>query len=413
MRTATYILTALVAGLVLGIIAAGNGWSDAGIAVADPIGTLWLNALRMTIIPLIVALLVTGIAATAEAARAGRTMGTALLIMLALLWSSAIAAALLTPLFLDIWPLASDAGAALRNAMADAPPPGEVPPFSEFLRQMVPTNPVAAAAEDAILPLIVFTAAFGFAITRLPVEPRRILTGFFSAVGDAMLVIIGWVLALAPLGVGALAFVLGARAGVAAFGALLHYVLIVSAVGIVVTLAAYLVAVIGGRVTPGAFARAVAPAQAVAISTQSSLASMPATLKGAKLLGIPDAIADLVLPFAPAIFRVTGPAMNLAVAIYVAHWFGVDLSPQQLAIGVAVAATTTLGAVSLPGSISFITSIAPIALAMGLPIEPLALLVAIEAFPDIVRTVGNVTMNLAVTATVAARGGVAKASAEA
>lgn len=413
MRTATYILTALVAGLVLGIIAAGNGWSDAGIAVADPIGTLWLNALRMTIIPLIVALLVTGIAATAEAARAGRTMGTALLIMLALLWSSAIAAALLTPLFLDIWPLAGDAGAALRNAMADAPPPGEVPPFSEFLRQMVPTNPVAAAAEDAILPLIVFTAAFGFAITRLPVEPRRILTGFFSAVGDAMLVIIGWVLALAPLGVGALAFVLGARAGVAAFGALLHYVLIVSAVGIVVTLAAYLVAVIGGRVTPGAFARAVAPAQAVAISTQSSLASMPATLKGAKLLGIPDAIADLVLPFAPAIFRVTGPAMNLAVAIYVAHWFGVDLSPQQLAIGVAVAATTTLGAVSLPGSISFITSIAPIALAMGLPIEPLALLVAIEAFPDIVRTVGNVTMNLAVTATVAARGGVAKASAEA
>lgn len=413
MRTATYILTALVAGLVLGIIAAGNGWSDAGIAVADPIGTLWLNALRMTIIPLIVALLVTGIAATAEAARAGRTMGTALLIMLALLWSSAIAAALLTPLFLDIWPLAGDAGAALRNAMADAPPPGEVPPFGEFLRQMVPTNPVAAAAEDAILPLIVFTAAFGFAITRLPVEPRRILTGFFSAVGDAMLVIIGWVLALAPLGVGALAFVLGARAGVAAFGALLHYVLIVSAVGIVVTLAAYLVAVIGGRVTPGAFARAVAPAQAVAISTQSSLASMPATLKGAKLLGIPDAIADLVLPFAPAIFRVTGPAMNLAVAIYVAHWFGVDLSPQQLAIGVAVAATTTLGAVSLPGSISFITSIAPIALAMGLPIEPLALLVAIEAFPDIVRTVGNVTMNLAVTATVAARGGVAKASAEA
>ena len=413
MRTATYILTALVAGLVLGIIAAGNGWSDAGIAVADPIGTLWLNALRMTIIPLIVALLVTGIAATAEAARAGRTMGTALLIMLALLWSSAIAAALLTPLFLDIWPLAGDAGRALRNAMADAPPPGEVPPFGEFLRQMVPTNPVAAAAEDAILPLIVFTAAFGFAITRLPVEPRRILTGFFSAVGDAMLVIIGWVLALAPLGVGALAFVLGARAGVAAFGALLHDVLIVSAVGIVVTLAAYLVAVIGGRVTPGAFARAVAPAQAVAISTQSSLASMPATLKGAKLLGIPDAIADLVLPFAPAIFRVTGPAMNLAVAIYVAHWFGVDLSAQQLAIGVAVAATTTLGAVSLPGSISFITSIAPIALAMGLPIEPLALLVAIEAFPDIVRTVGNVTMNLAVTATVAARGGVAKASAEA
>jgi len=97
--------------------------------------------------------------------------------------------------------------------------------------------------------------------------------------------------------------------------------------------------------------------------------------------------------------------MNLVVAIYIAQLMGIERSVGGLAIGVVVAAITTLGAVSLPGSVSFITSIAPIAIAMGLPIEPLALLLAIETFPDIMRTVANVSMDMSVTATVAAREG--------
>jgi Na+/H+-dicarboxylate symporter len=98
--------------------------------------------------------------------------------------------------------------------------------------------------------------------------------------------------------------------------------------------------------------------------------------------------------------------MNLAVAIYVAYLTGVELTPVTLAIGVAVAATTTLGAVSLPGSISFISSCAPIAIAMGVPLEPLALLIAVETLPDIIRTVGNVTMDTASAAIADRLGGV-------
>jgi len=147
------------------------------------------------------------------------------------------------------------------------------------------------------------------------------------------------------------------------------------------------------------------PAQAVAISTQSSLASLPAMLRGTQMLGIPATTAEIVLPLAVALFRATGPAMNFAVAFYVAHWFGVDIGPAQLAAGIAAAAITTMGAVSLPGSVSFFTSIAPISIAMGVPVEPLALLIAVETFPDIMRTVGNVTMDIAVTATVAERSG--------
>ncbi|WP_188053813.1 dicarboxylate/amino acid:cation symporter [Sphingosinithalassobacter sp. CS137] len=405
MSQATRILLSLLAGLALGI-ATTAAWPERAldfVDVAQPIGTAWLNALRMTIVPLVVALLVTGIAATAEAARASRLATRAIVLFLVLLWISAAIGALLTPLFLDLWPLPEQAAAALRATFAGAEPAGEIPPFSEFLSAIIPTNPIAAAANDAFLPLILFTTVFAFAVTRLPAEPRETLVRFFRALADVMLVMIHWVLWLAPIGVLALSYVVGARAGTSALGALAHYVIVVAAVGGVLWLLAYPLAVFGGRVPLGRFAREVGPSQAVAISTQSSLASLPAMLAGAERLGVPVATSGVTLPLAVAIFRVTGPCMNIAVAIYVAHVFGMELGPQQLAAGIAAAAITTLGAVSLPGAISFVSSIAPIAIAMGVPVEPLALLVAVETLPDIMRTVANVTMDVSTTTVISAR----------
>ncbi|MBC7985790.1 MAG: cation:dicarboxylase symporter family transporter, partial [Sphingomonadaceae bacterium] len=289
-------------------------------------------------------------------------------------------------------------------ALGEAEPVGAIPGIGDFLRGIVPVNVLAAAAEEAVLPLIVFTLIFAFAVTRLPEAPRERLTGFFEALAEAMIVVIGWVLKLAPFGVFALAFTVGARAGAQAFGALAHYVVIVSAVGIVIWLAAYPVALIGGRRGLGEFLRASAPAQAVAVSTRSSLASLPAMLRGAEELGIPDAKSGVVLPLAVALFRATGPAMNLAVALYVAHWFGVELTWWQVAAGIAAAAITTMGAAGLPGEASFFTSIVPIAAVLGVPIEALGLLIAVEAIPDIFRTLGNVTADIAVT-TAVTRGG--------
>jgi Na+/H+-dicarboxylate symporter len=408
MSQVTRILLALVAGLLLGIasVASGGAWVDGVVAIAEPVGGIWLDALRMTIVPLVVALLVTGIAATAEAARASRLAGRAIILFLVILWISSILAVLLMPLLLHLWPMPAGSGEALRSALsASTDKVGPVPGFADFLRSIVPTNPIAAAANDAILPLIVFTTLFAFALTRLPAEPRERLTGFFRSLSDVMLVMINWILWIAPVGVFALAYVVGARAGATAFGALFHYVVIVSAVGIVVWLLAYPLAMFGARVGLADFARAVAPSQAVAISTQSSLASLPAMLRGAEALKVPVAASGVVLPLAVALFRATGPVMNLAVALYVANWYGIHLGPMQIAAGIAAAATTTIGAVSLPGQISYISSIAPICLAMGIPIEPLVLLVPIEPIPDIFRTIGNVTMDVAVTATVARRSG--------
>jgi Na+/H+-dicarboxylate symporter len=251
-----------------------------------------------------------------------------------------------------------------------------------------------------MLPLVAFFAVLALAITRLPEAQRAPLLGLFEALGEAMLVVIGWVLRLAPLGVFALAIGVAARSGGSAFAALGHYILVVSSLGLAVLIAAYGVAAIGARRGVVSFERAVLPAQAVALSTQSSLASLPAMLAVCRALGVRETTADFVLPLAVAVFRATSPAMNLAVAIYVARLVGVPLTPATIAAGASVALVTTVGSVSLPGTVSFITSVGPIALAMGVPVAPLALLVAVEMLPDLMRTVGNVTMDTAVTATV-------------
>jgi Na+/H+-dicarboxylate symporter len=402
MSQATRILLALAAGLALGIVAAAIA-PEFGISaanVADPIGTLWLNGLRMTVVPLLIALLVTGIAQTAEAAKAGAIAGRAVAWIIALMTLSAIVGAVFTPLFLSLAPMPVESAAALRAALGTSGPVAEVPPFADFLRSIVPTNVIAAASSDAILPLIIFTTTFAFAVTRLPADTRRALTGFFSALADAMIIVVEWVLKLAPIGVFALAFVVGARSGAAAFGAVIHYILTVAAVGGIMALLAYVLAVVGGRIPFGRFARGIAPVQALAVSTQSSLACLPIMLKKSEQLGVPERTAGVVLPLAVALLRATGPAMNIAVALYVANWFGVEVGPAQYAFAILAAVLTSMGAVSLPGQVSFVTSIAPICLILGAPVEALAILIAVEVLPDIMRTVGNVMMDVAVTTTV-------------
>ena len=404
MSIATRILLALVVGLIAGIAlaAASPEAALAAIPIAEPVGTAWLNALQMTIIPLVTSLLITGIAATADAVRAGAVAARAIVLILCMMALSAVVSALLTPLLLDVFPIPAESAAALRGALSHVAPPGEVPGLGAFFLSIVPSNAVAAAASSAYLSLIVFTLVFAFAITRVEPEGRARLTGFFTALRDAMLVMVQWIIWIAPVGVFALAFLVGARAGTTAFGALVHYIVTVSSLGVVMGLLGYPLAAIGGRVAIGRFAAAVAASQAVALSTQSSLATLPQMLKSAEKLGVPVAHSGVILPLSVVMMRATGPAMNLAVAIYVGQWFGVPLTAPLLAAATVVAMLTSLGAVSLPGQVSFISSIAPVAATLGVPLAPLGLLVAVEPIPDIFRTVGNVTVDIAATVAVSA-----------
>ena len=402
----------LALGFILGLLANVSGAAVPPLLVTliDTIGSLWLNALKMTIVPLVAALLFIGIVQAVAAARAGRLAGWSIAYFFAILWLGAVISALLTPLLLSWFPPSAAAADALRGALNPGAALGTPPGLKEFLLAFVPTNAVGAAANDNILGLIVFVLIFAFAATRIAPAGRESLTALFQAIADAMLIVIGWVLTLAPIGVAALGFIVTLTTGAAALGGFVNYILIVSAVGTVVWLIGYPAGILIGGKAPLAFVRAALPAQAVAISTQSSLASLPAMLRGTAMLGVRQTSAEVTLPLAVALFRSTGPAMNLAVAIYAAWLSDVALTPGTLAIGVAVAATTTLSAVSLPGSISFISSIGPIALAMGVPLEPLALLIAVETLPDIIRTVGNVTNDIAAAAVVDRHAGTPSAS---
>jgi proton glutamate symport protein len=399
MSLTTRMLIALGAGLAIGagLMAADFGVEQT-VAVADLVGELWLDALRMTIIPLVFALLVTGSASAASTAALGGVAARAVIWFAVLIAGAAVFGAVVTPLLLAVSPADAVNAAALRagaDPSADIPVP---PPVTEWLKSIIPSNPVEAAAQGAMLPLVVFTLFFGVAVTRIGTELSERIIGFFQAVADAMLVIVRWVLAVAPLGVFALALVVGSRVGIAAAGAMVHYVVIVSLVCVLLTVAVYLVVFLA-RIPVGKFVRAVVPAQAVGISTQSSLAALPAMIEGAQQqLGIPARVTGVVLPLAVAIFRITSPAANIAVVLYVASLYGIEPALPNLAAGVALGAVLSLAVVSLPSAITFFTALVPISFAMGVPIEVLPLLMAVEMLPDIFRTVGNVTADLAVTA---------------
>ena len=392
-----WLFGALVAGAVCGWALAGSTAIARLLPITETVGALWLRGLQMTILPLVAALLVTGLLRMAETARAGAAARRTLLAFVAVLAGGTLFAALAMPALLAVFPIPEAARGALAGV---AGPPQAVPGMAEFALSLIAPNLFAAAAENAMLPLIVFFALFALAIARLPGDQRDLLASFFAALGNAMLIIVGWILWLAPLGVFALAVGVAARSGGGVFAALGHYIAAVAAMGLAVLIAAYGVARFAGRRSVLAFAQAALPAQSVALSTQSSLASLPAMLGACRRLGVGETTADFVLPLAVAVFRATSPGMNLAVAIYVAKLTGVPLTAQTIAAGGAVALLTTVGSVSLPGTISFVASVGPIALAMGVPLGPLALLVAVETLPDIMRTVGNVTMDIAVTASV-------------
>ena len=388
---------ALVLGFIAGTMLRGTSAEAPLLAIAQPAGTLWLRALQLTILPLVIGLVYTGISQTLAAAGGGQMARRAVMLFCLILLASGTMSALLSTSLLGIFPIPASAVAALSGGAAAA---GTVPGVAEILSAMMPNNIFAAAAAGAMLPMVLFVSLFALAATRLGEAPRRALGQVFEGLAGAMMVIVGWVLMLAPIGVFGLAMALGAKIGGDAVGALAHYILVVGAAGLVVLLAGYTVALTLGGQRPVAFSRALLPVHAVAISTQSSLASLPAMLAASRKLGVREATADFVLPLAVAIFRATSPAMNLAVAIYAAKLTGTTLTPMALAAGVLVAFLVSLSSVSLPGTISFVISVGPIAMAMGVPVAPLGLLVAVEMLPDLMRTLGNVTMDVAVTAAV-------------
>jgi proton glutamate symport protein len=263
------------------------------------------------------------------------------------------------------------------------------------LTSLVPTNPIGAAVDGAMLPLIVFSMLFGLALVSLPEAARLSVVTLFRGVSDAMLVLVRWLLVVAPIGVFALTLPLVARLGSAAVGALAAYVALVSVATVLFSLfIVYPAAAFGGKITIGQFARAALPPQAVAFSSRSSLAALPALIASANArLGLPEEVVGFLLPLATVVFRVGGVLGVTTGAVFIAKLYGVAITPQQLATVVATGVVTSFSIPGIPGG--SIVAMAPVLASIGLPIEGLGILLGADTIPDMFRTTANVTGQLA------------------
>jgi len=412
MSLTTRVLIALVAGLGLGLLVSSSG-NPTLVNVArwiEPLGTLFINAIRMTVIPLVVGSLVAGIAAAPNPAMLGRIGMRALGLFLITLFAAAIFAALVAPPILGqltIDPAAQEAlrASATEAAGTTAESVRRIPGFAQWLIDLVPSNPVKAAADGAMLPLIVFTLAFGLAVAGLRGETRSAVVRVFEAIRDAAMTLVRWILWTAPVGVFALALAIVVRLGVSAIGALAGYIALASAMTFVFgVLVLYPLASWLGGISMVEFARAALPAQAVAISSRSSLAALPAMIESARdRLKLPDEITSFFLPLAASVYRV-GTAIGQTVGVvFLAELYGVTLSPAQLASVVLTVVLTSFSVPGIPGGTIII--MAPVLMDAGLPVEGIGILLGADTIPDMFRTTANVTGHMTVAVAIGSRGG--------
>ena len=399
MSLATRVLLGLVAGLILGLFLAPaeSGMAAGVVGWIEPIGGLWVNAIRMTVIPLLVSLLIAGIASagTRSVAKIG---GGALSWFVGLVAVSAVVGWLLAPPLLR---MSGAESAQVMDVASGAVATSEVtlPPFRDWFVGLLPSNPVAAAVDGAILPLVLFSVLFGLAATRIDPELREKIVGVTRAVGDTMFVVIEWVLAVAPIGVFALTLNLAARTGSSLVGAVAGYLLTAALLATLVTVLLYPLVALFSRTSLRVFAKASAPAQAVGFSTRSSLATLPVLIDEAeKTLGLRSEVVGLALPAAVSVFKYASPAVRISGTFFIASLFGVEFGIVEGAALVAGIGALSFYSPGIPSGALFV--MAPLYQAFGLPLEGIGILIALDIVPDMFITGSNVTANLAVAALV-------------
>lgn len=406
MKESTRVLIGLIAGLALGAVIAAIGdpryvqWADA----VTPVGTLWINAIRMTIIPLVVSLLITGVAGAADLRAIGRIGGRSLLTFVLLLIGTA---AIIMPLAVLAFSFLPGVGARPELPAGAVEAAGEIantqaPGFGGWLVSLIPTNPIGAAANGAMLQLVLFSLILALAIAKSGAVAKDTLLGFFRALSEAMLIIVRWVVALAPIGVFALVLPLAAHGGAGVVGAMGFYVAAYSLGSIVITLLLYPAVKIFGGVSMARFGRATLPSQTVAFASSSSLASLPAMVEGAEQgLAIPKRVTGFVLPLAVSTFKIAAPIAWTIGALFVAWFYGKPLGLGGLATVAFASVFLSFAGPGVPRGAWLL--LAPLFIAIHLPVEGIGILIAVDAIPDIFATVVNVTGDMAATVIVARR----------
>jgi Na+/H+-dicarboxylate symporter len=405
MKETTRVLVSLGAAGALGMLIAASGNATL-VRAADaltPLGTLWVNAIRMTVIPLVVSLLITGVASATDVKAIGRLGVRTLLTFIALIIATAIVIMPAAPALFALLPtntgvpLPPGAAEAARQLSGD-----QQQTLATWIMSLIPANPIAAAASGAMVPLILFTILLALAIAQSAPATRTTLVEFFRALGDAMLTLVRWVVLAAPLGIFALVLPLAVHAGAMLAGAIGFYIVAYSGGCLLVTALLYPVVALVGGVPIRQFARAVLPAQLIAFSSSSSIASLPALVEGAEQgLQIPPRVTGFVLPLAVSVFKIGGPVAWTMGALFVGWFYNIPVGPRSMATIAFAAVFLSFAGPGVPrGAFILLT---PLFLAIGLPAEGVGLLIAVDAIPDVFSTVLNVTGDMAATAIVARR----------
>ena len=393
-------ILALAAGLGLGIL--GHETGSPALARAGewikPAGSMWVSALQLTVIPLVITHLLATISG-AGAKSVGKLGVRTFVLFLTMLLAAGIFAILLTPLFLSRLSLDPNTVATMSAAAASAREDGALAAaannapvsISDWLSRLLPTNLVEAAARGDIFPLLLFAGFFALAVTRLPSDRQLLLTNIFQSLADAMLQLVRWILIAAPIGVFALTYGLALKTGTSSGGILGAYIVIVSVLMVVFTLLLYPLTAFAGRTRLIDFARGVAPAQLVAVSTRSSIASLPPLVEGARdRLRLPSIGTSFVLPLSVSLFRLNRPISAVVKLMLVAHLYGILLRPTTLVIFLATVMIISFTAAGIPQNGPGFKTI-PAYLAAGVPIEAIIVIEAVESIPDIFKTLLNVT----------------------
>ena len=375
---------AIAAGLVLGLIvglgaaATGNEWLMAIAQGSAPFGAIFMNAIRMVVIPLIVTVIFSSIARLGDPRKLGRIGG----MTIAFYWVSlipAIAIGMATMKF----GLRFASEIEMPQTKATTVP--ELQSVVDFLVSLVPANPFAAASSGAILPLIVFTALVAAATGTLQAERRERLINLAEDGSEALIKLVWWILYTAPIGVFGLAAPVTAKLGWSLVESLGIFIICVF-VGLVIFLIVITLPLMYfvGRIGPVRYLTGIFGAVSVAVSTTSTAAAIPVTLEETKKLGVSTTIADLLVPLGASMHRPGSALFQGATIVFLAYLYDVPIP--AAAIGAAVLATFLVSLTVAPVPSSSVVTMAPALDAVGVPVAGLAIILGIDRIPDMMRS---------------------------
>ena len=376
---------AIAAGLLLGLIvglgaaATGNDWLVALAKGSAPFGAIFMNAIRMVVIPLVVTVIFTSIARLGDVRKLGRIGG----LTIAYYWITLIPAIAIGLATMKVGLQFASEIEMPQAAAAEVP---ELPSLIDFLVSLVPANPFAAASHGAILPLIVFTALVAAATGTLPAERRERLINLADDVSAALIKLVWWILYTAPVGVFGLAAPVTAELGwnlVQSLG--IFIVCVFVGLALFLTLVTLPLVYFVGGIGPARYLGGTFGAVSVAVSTTSTAAAIPVTLEETtENLEVSTTIADLLVPLGASMHRPGSALFQGAAIVFLAYLYDVPIP--VAAIGAAMLATFLVSLTVAPVPSSGVVTMAPALDAIGVPVAGLAILLGIDRIPDMMRT---------------------------